>query len=223
MPSRRHTLLFDLDGTLIDTAPDLAAAVNAVLASLDRPALPLASIRAYLGEGARRLIERGLAATGGTPGAPEFERLIAQFFAHYEANLTRASRPFVGVTETLAVLTPQAGPFAVCTNKPGALSARLLTELGLAHYFGVMLGGDNLPVRKPDPGHLLTAIARLGRTPADAVMVGDSSIDVAAARGAGIAVVVVGYGYSREPAAALGADAVIERFADLPAALAALP
>jgi phosphoglycolate phosphatase len=143
----------------------------------------------------------------------------AAFLDYYGANLATQSRPFAGVRETLTMLATSAGPLGVCTNKPERLSRCLFDALDLTRFFSAVLGGDSLAVRKPDPEHLWATIDALGAGRSEAVMVGDSANDVATARNAGVPVIVVSYGYRDAPAAALGADAVIDSFAALPAAL----
>jgi phosphoglycolate phosphatase len=212
--SHREAVVFDLDGTLVDTAPDLAAALNRLLAEEGRPALAAAGIRTMIGDGAAKLVERGFAATGGWPDDPAV--LVRRFLAIYEAGIAYRSRPFPGVVAVLERLTSADLRLGVCTNKPAAATEELLVALDLRRYFAAVSAGDG-PARKPDPRHLLSAVARLGATTQTAIMVGDSANDVAAARAAGMAVIVVGFGYTATPARELGADAVIDRFDELPA------
>jgi phosphoglycolate phosphatase len=216
------TVVLDLDGTMIETAPDLCAALNHVLAAEGRPGLAVDEVRDLIGEGARRLIERGLGASGPEPDAERIEALLPAFLEFYGANVAQMSAPFPGVRDTLATLKAQGARLGVCTNKPHGLTRKLLQALDMEGCFEAVLGGDSLTVRKPDPGHLLGTIEAMGGERAGAVMVGDSPIDVACARAAGVPVVAVSYGYSRVAAAELGADLVIENFAELPAALARL-
>lgn len=219
----RDAILFDLDGTLVDTAPDLHQTLNFVLARLGRPAIPLESVRAMVGDGVRTLLERSLAATGGPIEAARFDQAMADYFAHYEAHLADLSRPFPAVPETLARLKASGKRLAVCTNKSHGFSVSLLRQLGLDGHFGAVLGGDSLPVRKPDAGHLLGTLAAIGREPPQAVMIGDSRYDVAAARNAGMPVIAVSFGYTVTPPRELGADLVIDHFDELADALARLP
>lgn len=216
------SVVFDLDGTLVDTAPDLAAAMNAALAEEARPPIPLATVRHMVGKGARALIERGLAATGG-PIAPErMEALLRRFLEHYGDNIIATSRPFPGAVAALERLALQGAKLGICTNKPQALTLKLLDGLGLTERFGAVLGADVLPVKKPHPRHLLETIARLGGRPERAIMVGDSETDVATARAAGVPVVAVTFGYTALTPEALGADRLIDRFDALDNAVAAL-
>jgi phosphoglycolate phosphatase len=218
----RDAIVFDLDGTLVDTAPDLHHALNLVLAGAGRVPLGLQDVRAMVGDGARKLIERGFAGAGEPLEPATVSRYLAEFLAHYERHISRLSRPFPGVVECLDRLAAEGVRFAVCTNKPERLSRLLLEDLGLLHRFGAVLGGDSLAVRKPDPGHLLATLAALNAVPERAVMVGDSANDVLAARAAAVPAIVVGYGYTALAPALLGADLVVDRFAELPAAIARL-
>ena len=218
---RFRAILFDLDGTLVDTAPDLAAALNHVLALEGRAAIDPTRVRSLVGDGARVLIERGMALTGAPATAQQLDQRFGDFIRYYGAHIADASQPFPEVAATLAALRPGA-LLGVCTNKPEALSRLLLQALAMAEPFADVVGGDTLAVRKPHPGHILGTLERLGVPPGAAVMVGDSRNDIASARAAGIPVVAVSFGYTAIPPAELGADRLIDRFADLPAALAAL-
>lgn len=218
----RKAILFDLDGTLVDTAPDLAAATDFALQRAGRPAVGLDAIRQMVGDGARVMVERGFEATGGQPSAEVFEAAIADFYACYEANLADKSRPFPGVTTCLAELAERGYALAVCTNKLEHFSRSLLDQLGLSGFFAAVVGGDSLPTRKPDPGHLRGTIEKIGRPVDWAAMVGDSANDIDAAKAAGLPSVAVSFGYTRIPAQKLGADRLIDHFAELPAALAEL-
>ena len=215
----RRAILFDLDGTLVDTAPDLHAALNVALAAQGRAAVPIEGVRAMVGDGARELVKRGLAATGGMTEVAVAAG-TALFLDHYTANLSRLSRPFPGVADALAALKARGCRLAVCTNKQVGFSERLLADLALAPFFDAIVGGDSLAVRKPDPGHILGALARLGAGADAGIMVGDSTNDVRAARGAGVPVIAVSFGYTAIPPRELGADALIDGFAELPAAVA---
>ena len=217
-----HALVFDLDGTLVETAPDLSAALNHVLAAEGRPEVALAEVRSMVGDGARALIARGLAASGSEPTANEIERRLPLFLEHYGDHIADQSRAYEGVVDTLSLLAAAGHPMGVCTNKPIVLTERLLEALDLARFFDVVLGGDSLPVRKPDPGHLLAVVERLQAAAERTVMIGDSRNDILSGRAAGMTTVAVAYGYSQVPAAELGASHVIERFSDLPETLSGL-
>jgi phosphoglycolate phosphatase len=210
-------VVFDLDGTLADTAPDLTASLNHVLVQLDREALSAAAVRTMIGGGVRLLLQRGLEATG---GASELllDRAYAQFMDHYRDHLCVGTRPYERADETLAELREAGAALALCTNKPEALAHQLAERLGWR--FDATIGGDTLSVRKPDPAPLREAIARAGG--GKAVLVGDSITDADTAHAAGIPFVAVSFGYSDRPVEALGAAAVVDRFADLPYALAGL-
>ena len=216
------TIVLDLDGTLIETAPDLCAALNHALAEAGRAPVPLAGVRSMIGDGARAMLHKGLSATGGALPEAEMAHWFDVLLEHYGRNIAEHSHAFPGVPEVLEDLAQAGLKLGVCTNKPVALSLELFHQLGLRDRFQAILGGDSLPVRKPDPGHILGTLAAMGVAPARAVMVGDSANDVNAARNAGIPVVVVSFGYTTTPAAELGADALIDHFHELPAALAAL-
>lgn len=209
-------MIFDLDGTLVDTAPDLGAALNRLLAEHARPALAPEAIRTMIGDGAAKLVERGFAATGGWPTHPS--AIVDRFLSIYEAGIADRSRPFPGVVATLERLSTAKIRLGVCTNKPRLATEGLLTALDLRRHFGAVGHGDG-PTRKPDARHLLGVVAQLGAQPSTTIMVGDSANDVAAARAAGVPVIVVTFGYTATPAHQLGADAVIDRFDALPGLL----
>ncbi len=219
-----NAVVFDLDGTLIDSAPDLLTAVNRMLGERGRRGLDLGAVTAMIGDGAHKLVERALTATGKeTPTAGELARATRRFIDFYEGHGADLTRPYAGAAEALKCLRDDGYALGVCTNKPQGPTREILDALGLGGYFSAVLGGDSLDgVRKPDPRHLLAAVERLGATPDRAVMVGDNENDVAAARGAGIPVIVVAFGYARVPAANLGADAVIGHFDELPDAICRL-
>ena len=210
---------FDLDGTLADTAPDLAAALNHTLAALGRETVPTESVRHLVGHGAKALLRKGLAATGEAP-----EELVEQgfpvFIDYYGRNICEGTRAYPDVEAALDRLVAQGIAVAMCTNKPEGLTHRLLDALGWSSRFEVIVGGDTLPVKKPDPAPLHEAIARAGG--GRAAFVGDSITDADTARAARIPFVAVSFGFSDRPIEALGADAVIDSYADLPEALAGL-
>lgn len=212
-------IVFDLDGTLVDTAPDLHATLNVVLEDLGCAGVSLEQVRAMVGDGVRALLERGLRAGGMVLHEAAMTAATAHYLRHYGTNLARSSRPFPGVTVALDALADRGFRLAVCTNKPHALSLALLEALGLLARFDAVVGGDHLAMRKPDPGHLLGTLAAAGAKREGSVMVGDSRNDVAVARAAGLPVVLVSFGYTAVPARALGADAIIDDFAELAVAI----
>ena len=215
----RPTIAFDLDGTLVDTAPDLVDTLNLVLEEAGLDAVPFTEAREFVGGGARALIERGLAFERAKLPAAEVDRLLARFLVHYEARLADRSRAFPDTAAVLDALAAKGAILVVCTNKLERFSVKLLAALGLADRFALIAGADTLAVRKPDPGHLLGAVARAGGRSSAAVMVGDSETDVLTARRAQVPMVAVSWGYSRIPARDLGADRLIERMNELPAAV----
>jgi phosphoglycolate phosphatase len=213
-------LVFDLDGTLIDSVPDLTGALNEVLAEHGHAPLSPAEVAPMVGDGVPTLIARGFAARGGT--AAEASAALPRYVALYEARATKLTRPYPGVPETLVELRRRGYRSAVCTNKLQHSTMTVLRGLALDALFDAVAGGDRYPVKKPDPGHLLSLIGELGTSPRRAAMIGDSENDAAAAHAASVPLVLMRYGYARHDPAALGAAAVLDRFADLPAALARL-
>lgn len=216
-------LVLDLDGTLVDTAADLIATLNLILAGEGLGAMSRDDAGSLLGAGARAMIERGYRLAGETLDTATLDRLFAAYIPLYESRIAAESRPFPGAVAALDRFAAAGWRLAVCTNKLESLSRRLLDELDLAPRFAAICGGDTFPVRKPDAGHLLGTIARAGGDPARTVMVGDSAADVNAARNAGIPVVAVTFGYTDTPVSELGPDAVIDHFDRLWDAVAGLP
>lgn len=213
------TVVFDLDGTLIDTAPDLVDTLNVVLARAGLPPVPFATARNMIGSGARVMIERGLQAEGRALVAAEIDKLFRDFIDHYTAHIADRSRPFPGLEIALERLAARGCPLAVCTNKLEALSLQLLAALDLAKHFAAVCGQDTLGMQKPDPEMLRQTILRAGGRPDYAVMVGDSATDIRTARAAGIPVVAVEFGYTEIPVAELAPDKIISHFDELPAAI----
>jgi phosphoglycolate phosphatase len=213
-------LLFDLDGTLVDTLPDLTNALNEALRERGYAPLPPGEVKPMIGDGMPALVARGFAARGGD--AAEAATMQKRFVGIYEGSATNLSRPYPGVAETLAVLRRRGYRTAVCTNKPHHATGEVLRGMGLAALFDGFAGGDRFAMRKPDPGHLLNLIAELGGDPARAAMIGDSENDALSARAARLPLVLMRYGYARIDPAELGADRVLDHFAELPGALEAL-
>lgn len=213
------TIVFDLDGTLVDTAPDLVDTLNFILAREGLPAVPFAAARNMIGGGARVLIERGLKADGRLGDAAEIERLYTDFVAHYGEHLADHSLPFPGVVGAIESLAARGCRFAVCTNKLEGLSVRLLDALGLSRHFAAVCGQDTFGLQKPDPEILLATIRQAGGNAARSVMIGDSHNDIEVARAANIPVVAVDFGYTETPVSVLGPDLIISHFDELPAAV----
>jgi phosphoglycolate phosphatase len=211
------TIIFDLDGTLVDTAPDLIDALNAILSREGLPAIPDHKARALIGHGARRMLERGLALAGRPAG--DIDRIYGDFIAHYAEHLAGRSRPFPGIEAALDTLAGRGCTFAVCTNKLECLSVRLLKSLDIAGRFAAICGQDTFGVQKPHPEALLGTLRRAGGSLERSVMVGDSQTDIAAARAALMPVVAVDFGYTDVPVGELGPDRIISHFSCLPDAV----
>jgi phosphoglycolate phosphatase len=212
------TIVFDLDGTLVDTAPDLAAAANHVFRSIGLAPVSPEALHPFISRGSRAMIEAGLRLHGVEKSQAGVTHLHEMFFPYYEANIAVYSRPFEGVPELLDALGKQGARLAVCTNKFEALSRSLLEQLGLAYRFAAIAGRDTFAVCKPDPGHLTGTIAKAGGNVARAVMVGDSEVDTATAVAASVLCIGVSFGYTPRPMRELGADVVIDHYSEfLPA------
>jgi phosphoglycolate phosphatase len=190
------TIVFDLDGTLVNTAPDLINALNDVLTRHGHAAVTAEAVRASVGLGARVMIEEALRRSGVTD---DVDGMLAEFLIHYEANIARESRPFPGAVAALEALASGGARLAVRTNKREYLSRRLLQALEPEGYFSAIAGPDTFAVAKPDPGHLTGVIALAGGTPSRAVMVGDSAVDVRTAKAASVPVILVSFGYAASP------------------------
>lgn len=212
------TVVFDLDGTLVDTAPDLVDTLNIILARENLPPVPFETARAMIGGGARTLIERGLQADGRGVLA-EVDRLYKDFVSYYADHLADRSQPFPGVIAAIEELADRGCRFAVCTNKLEWLSVRLLETIGIAHHFAAICGQDTFGVQKPDPAILLQTIRKAGGRFESAVMVGDSINDIQVARAADVPVIAVDFGYTETPVTAHHPDAVVSDFGELPAAV----
>jgi phosphoglycolate phosphatase len=217
-----RTVVFDLDGTLVDTAPDLIKALNFVLDREGLPPVPLHSARNMIGAGARRLIARGLEVEGRVATPADITRLTGDFIDYYAAHIADGSRPFEGLEDALDDLAGRGYQFAVCTNKLEWLSKRLLDQLGLSARFAAICGADTFGVSKPDPAILQQTVARAGGELASTVMVGDAGPDVGVARRAGVPVVCVEFGYTDVPVADLKPDLLIGHMRDLPRAVESL-
>ncbi len=221
MPRLPAAIVFDLDGTLIDSLPDIVAAANRLLAAEGRAPLAPDDVRPMIGDGAGRLVERVFAARGGLPG-PSLDPYLARFVAEYEPRSAELTRPFPGVAATLGQLRRQGCRLGLATNKPSRATREVLAAFDLTDLFEAVVGGDEAPALKPDPRHVSAVLDLLGTPPDAAAFVGDSYNDVTAAHAAGLPCVLVSFGYTRIPVGDLGAEAVIDDFSDLPAALAGL-
>lgn len=217
-----RTVVFDLDGTLVDTAPDLVATLNVIFAREGLPPVAYDTARNMVGGGARAMIERGLLADRRELPTQAVDRLVTDFIDHYAAHIADQSRPFPQVEWALDELAGQGFRLAVCTNKLEWLSVLLLEKLGLKERFAAVCGADTFGTGKPDPKILLGAIARAAGRRTEAVMVGDSITDIATARAAGTAVIGVDFGYTHTPMLDLQPDRTISGFAELPKAVSDL-
>ena len=216
------TLVFDLDGTLVDTAPDLIDALNFVLEREGLPAVPLQAARTMIGAGARKLIERGLELEGRAASTVDINRMTADFIEYYAAHIADGSRPFDGLEIALDELSARGFRFAVCTNKLEWLSKRLLDELGLSTRFAAICGADTFGVAKPDPAILQQTVLRAAGKMSSTIMVGDAGTDIGVARRAGVPVIGVSFGYTDVPIVELKPDRLIHHMRDLPSAVESL-
>jgi len=216
------TAVFDLDGTIADTAGDLADAANAALISEGFAVAPAAGIAKSAGYGTRAMLSTALSAGGYSADAEQMQRMAAKLVAHYEENIACKSRLFPGFAEAAGFLRGGGAKLALCTNKREGLTVKLLAALGTAGLFDAVAGGDTFPYHKPDPRHISDLVQLAGGVLSAAVMVGDSEADIEAAKAAGIPVIAVSFGYASVPAGALGADAVLNHFEELPALIRAL-
>jgi phosphoglycolate phosphatase len=218
----RPTILFDLDGTLADTAGDLCETMNVILTRHGRDRVPATRVRHLVGGGARLLLERGFRETGAPASDELLDRTFEEFIAYYSDHIADHTVLWPGIDDVLKRLEASDALLAVCTNKVERLSRQLLEELGIDRYFPVVIGGDTLSVKKPDPEHLFEAIRLLGGDRKTTIMVGDSETDIDAAKNAGVPSICVSFGYTRVPVTELGADVIIDHFDEFPRALATL-
>jgi phosphoglycolate phosphatase len=216
------TIVFDLDGTLIDTAPDLVETLNVIFAREGLAPLPYEAARNLVGGGAKAMIARGLDAERRVLPPAKLDQMFADFIAHYGEHLADRSRPFPGLTDALDALAARNCRFAVCTNKLERLSVLLLNQLALADRFVAICGQDTFGIQKPDPEILRRTVAAAGGTMQQAIMIGDSITDIRTARAAGVPVIAVDFGYSERPVADFGPDRTISHFAQLPASINAV-
>ena len=221
-PHRFRAILIDLDGTLLETAPDLGDSLNRILRSVDRRALSEAEVRSMIGDGLAKLIERGFAATGGIPEQVRYDELLAAFMSDYTANSTVRTHPNPNTIAFCAAEQARGVKLAVVTNKPVLPSKVILDANGFTPLLTALVGGDSASTKKPDPAPVRLALRQMDIPAEDAVMIGDSPADVGAARAAGIPVAAYRHGYTSVPVDDLGADLVFDDFADLGAALTKL-
>lgn len=212
-------VLFDLDGTLIDSAPDLHEAANKLLKEESRHTITLEQTTSMIGDGVAKIVERAFAATGYAIKDGELDQFVKRYLAFYEPHSAKLTLPFPGGVECLKRLNHEGYKLAVCTNKPSIATQGILKKLGLSESFSAVIGGDTLPgIRKPDPRHLLAALDVMNISPKNAVMIGDHANDVNAARAAGLPVIICRFGYTNGPAENLNGDIVIGHFDELPGA-----
>ena len=216
------TIVFDLDGTLVDTAPDLLGALNHVLVEAGLEPVTLDSIASMIGHGAKAMIIKGMAAQGVEPDSHRMDGLFNQFLVYYEANIAVGSRPFENAVSALDQLAAGGATLAVCTNKRQSSSDRLLNTLQLSGKFAAIVGADSVPERKPHGDHILLTIDSAGGDRSRAIMVGDSRTDERAARNAGLPFIFVPFGYESETQEEIGADKVVSNYSELVPAILAL-
>ena len=209
----QRAVIFDLDGTLVDTAPDLMGATNHVLSLMGRRSITMPEVRSFVGHGAKALIARGAAATGDPVDEPTLSHYYAEFVRYYEGHIADGSVIFPGVIPLLDRLAGADVRLGVCTNKLEGLSVRLLEAIGLSQYFGAVVGPDTIHIAKPDPAPYHETIRRLGAN--HSVMIGDSETDIKTARAAGVPVFAVNFGYTPLPVATYNPDAVVSHYDEL--------
>lgn len=215
-------LVFDLDGTLLETAPDLVGTLNAILQNQGLESIPIQKARTYIGQGARMMIENGFKENQKSISRDEIEALVPAFLEHYEARISRETHVFPNLLDTLDQLAAAGWVFAVCTNKMERLARILLEDLNLTDRFVAITGGDTFENKKPHPDHILKTIALTNSSPENAIMVGDSISDINAAKAAKIPVIAVDFGYTPVHVSELHPDIVISDFNELNSAIRAV-
>ena len=224
MPSSTPTpalLIFDLDGTLVNTGPQIALAWGRILTELGRQPLPQGAVERMVGDGAAKLVERGLAATGGQPMEPSFDAIVERYGAMLAAEPIDAGDLYPGVARTLRHLADAGHTMAVCTNKPAAAAETALEMTGIRRFFDPVVGGGSAPALKPDPAPVRAILDHHGCRPRQAIMIGDHENDVRAAHAADVPAILVTYGYAKPARETFGAQSV-DRFDALPGAIAGL-
>jgi phosphoglycolate phosphatase len=216
------TLVFDLDGTLVDTAPDLIAATNHVLELVGAPPVDVESLRPWIGHGAKYMIEMAIGPLSAKLTPEDHDQLLERYLAYYAENIAVTSQPFDGAVDALERFQAAGAKLAVCTNKMERMSKTLLAELNLARYFTVIAGRDTFDAFKPHPNHLLETIRTAGGDAARAIMIGDTGVDVATAKAAGVPIIAVSFGYTYTPVHEFDPDAVIDHYRDLEPTIKAL-
>jgi phosphoglycolate phosphatase len=210
-----RAIIFDLDGTLVETSDEIWRALNHVLETSGRAPVPLEQALSYVGHGSRILIERGFRATGAPVDPAILDGLVARFIAFYESHIGETSRPYPGLIAFLERCQREGIKMAVCTNKFEGLSVKLLAALGMSHFFGAIIGPDTIGIRKPDPRPYREALSRMGAANARSLMIGDSETDILTARAAGVPVIAVPFGYTPEPVASFKPDAVVGHYDEM--------
>ncbi|KQW79867.1 HAD-IA family hydrolase [Brevundimonas sp. Root1279] len=216
------TIAFDLDGTLVETAPDIVGTLNRLLVQHELPVLPLEQARNLIGHGAVALLKRGFEAAGAVWDETASPALLKAFLADYMEHIAEHSTAYPGAIEALDELAAQGAILCVATNKPTDLSVALFRAIGLESRFKVICGPQSVSAKKPDAAHIRETVLQAGGDPARAIMVGDSITDLNAARATGVPCILTSFGYTDIPAAELGADAVIDHFSALPAVIGRL-
>lgn len=218
--TRFSALIFDLDGTLIDSAPDLHAAAVRMLVPLGRREPSVTEVAMMIGDGVPKLVERCFAATGDIPPENEFAAHVSAFIKDYEPRSAELTKVFPGAKDALQKLKDSGLKTVICTNKPYGATMEILNKLGLVQYFDAIIGGDTIAgVKKPDPRHLAAGLEAIGAVKETAAMVGDNGNDVKAAHALGIPAILLSHGYTKIPVGELGAEKVINNFAELSQAL----
>jgi phosphoglycolate phosphatase len=217
-----YTIAFDLDGTLVDSAPDIHRTLNHIMSELGLPPASAADVRNFVGHGSRGLIVRACAVHGVINTDSRLDELSDLFRDYYGADIARATRPFPGVESCLRALQAGGALLCVCTNKHTDLAVKLLAALNLSPWFAAVVGADHVARRKPHPDHFIAAVRAAQGDPSRAMMVGDSASDVGAGRGANAPVAVYAHGYTDTAPELLGADAVFSHFDELPGLAARL-